>query len=69
MKAVSSEKTHDKLKGYIGDMDHKTYFLCGKFSIEQILDLILDFPDSYPAIMSLKECIERSQLVRLMLFS
>lgn len=31
MKTISSEKTYDKLKGFMGEMDHHTYFLCAKF--------------------------------------
>lgn len=47
----------------MGEMDHRTFFLCAKFCSEHILDIILDFPDSYPTIMSLKECIEKSNLL------
>lgn len=54
MRAISSEKTFDLLKDFIQEMDNQTYFLCAKFCSDQILDIILDFPDSYPTIRSLK---------------
>ena len=69
MKSISSEQTQEEMNGFVREMDHQTYFLCAKFCSEQILDIILDFPESFPTIRSLNECIEKSDLVRSLLLS
>jgi hypothetical protein len=54
LKAITSEGVDALLSQHIAEIDNNVYFLCTKHYSNHILDIILDFPESLPTILSLK---------------
>jgi anaphase-promoting complex subunit 2 len=47
----------------LASIEHSVYFLCAKFCSNNILDIVLDFPDSHSVIITLKKCLDESHLL------
>ena len=57
------------MKKYVDQLDDNIYFLGAKHCSQNILNIILDFPDSLGVILSLKRCLDKAPLVKHKLLS
>jgi hypothetical protein len=60
---VKSAKTEGYFTYYINQLDDNVYYLWAKYCSKNILDIVVDYPDSYNTILSLKKCLDRAPLV------
>lgn len=69
LKHLKSTQTESFFGEYLALLDGNSYFLCGKFCCKNILNIVLDFPESYATLMSLKKCLDHTNLVQCVLNS
>lgn len=62
---MKSCKTEQYFTYCINQLDDNVYYLWAKYCSRNILDIVVDYPDSYSTITSLKKCLDRAPLVRL----
>ena len=61
----SGNRTHiysDCIDGFKGRLLHFLYETYANIQIEQLFNIIIDFPESEPAILDLKLCLEKTDL-------
>jgi len=66
---MKSQSTEDFFTKVINQLDDNIYYLYAKHCSRNILDIILDYPDSEDVIGSLRKCLKKASLVYLLLCS
>ena len=69
IKGMKSQSTEDFFTKVINQLDDNIYYLYAKHCSRNILDIILDYPDSEDVIGSLRKCLKKASLVYLLLCS
>jgi sulfite reductase alpha subunit-like flavoprotein len=69
LKNLKSHQSEAYFLHLLAQLDDNIYYLCAKYCTKNILDIILDFPDSINVIISLKKCLDKANLVKNSLFS
>jgi hypothetical protein len=63
LKNVKSPRTEGYFTFLINQLDDNVYYLWAKYCCNNILDIVVDFPDSLTTIVSLKKCLDRAPLL------
>ncbi|XP_076672379.1 anaphase promoting complex subunit morula [Andrena cerasifolii] len=64
-----SDQTREAIHKFKQKLSHFLYETYTKFRIEQLFDIIIEYPDSQPAIDDLHICLERTDLRRVLIES
>lgn len=63
LKGVKTAKTEGYFTFLINQLDDNVYYLWAKYCCNNILDIVVDYPDSLSTIVSLKKCLDRAPLL------